>query len=258
MRRMTARQPWARSAALLLLLAVPALPAAAQSIEVQDGADAVGFGLYSEFSPDELLTLNGYTAFSIAGIMDVGGYLGRQSQTVNGVQGDSMTLGFVYNLIPIRQSESIPISLQLRLTWGLTLVNRDVVVAELQDRLPDLPDAFNEDTVDGTRVGYTIGAGVSRNLALREPFWLRLGADVEFRSSRSSYSAVFALTDDDDATVPETVGFRETVLLYVPSVTLSMRVPDGPVVSLGSRFWFDEDNNVVVRPELNLVWLQYQ
>ncbi len=243
---------------LLLLLTALAVPATAQSIEVRDGADAVGFGLYSEFSTSELLTLNGYTAFSIAGTMDVGGYLGRVSETVNGVQGDSMTVGFVYNVIPIRQSESIPISLQLRLTWGLTLVNRDVVVAELQDRLGDLPTEFDLETVDGTRSGYTLGAGISRDFALGGPYWLRLGADVEFRTARSTYSAVFAVGDDDDADAPRVVGFRQTDLLYVPSAALSVRIPDGPVVTFGSRFWFDDGSNVVVRPELNLVWLRYQ
>lgn len=247
-----------RRAVLALLLSAAAAAAGAQSIEVRDGADAVGFGFYGELTSGEAYTLNGYTAFSIAGTMDIGGYLGRKTETVGGVQGDSMTLGFVYNLVPIRQRAGVPVSVQMRLTWGLTLVNRDLVVAELRDRLPELPDQFEVENIDGTRTGYSVGAGISRDIALGEPFWLRLGADIEFRTSRATYSAVFALTEEEDATVPRTVGFRETSLLYVPSVALSMRMPDGPVISFGTRIWFDDERNVVVRPELNLVYLQYQ
>lgn len=242
--------------ALLLVLLLPAA-AAAQSIDVRDGANAVGVGFAAEFSSVEQFTLSGYSAFSISGIMDIGGYLGRVTETVNGVQGDSMTVGFVYNIVPVRQHEGLPFSLQLRMTWGLTLVNRDLVVAELIDRF-DPGQEISAESVDGTRSGYTIGAGISRDVALGDPWWLRLGADAEFRSARSTYSAVFTFSGDEDSTTPQTAGFRETSLLYVPNAALSLRVPDGPVVSLASRFWFDDNRQLVVRPELNLVFLQYQ
>ncbi|TVR32029.1 MAG: hypothetical protein EA404_08620 [Spirochaetaceae bacterium] len=249
-----------RSAVALLLSAVAigaAVPAGAQSIEVRDGANAVGFGLYGEFSSADQFELNGYTAFSIAGIMDIGGYLGRQTQTVNGVQGDNMTIGFLYNLVPVRQRRGFPLTLQLNLSWGLTLVNRDLVVAELSDRF-DPGDDIDADSVDGTRSGYSVGAGVSREFELSGPLWARIGADVQFRSERSTYSAVFTFTGDEDTSVPESVGFRETTLLYAPSVALIVRLPDGPLVTVGSRFWFDEDQELVVRPELNLIMLHYQ
>lgn len=241
----------------LLLLAV-AVPAPAQSIDVYDGSDAVGLGFFSEFSSIEQFSLNGYTSFSIAGIMDIGGYLGRQTEKVNGIQGDNMSFGFVYNLLPVRQSAGAPFSVQMRLTWGLTLVNRDVVVAELRDRIDDLPALFDAGSVDGTRSGYTLGVGLSRSVPLNGHMYLRLGADAEFRTERSTYTAVFSFSDDDDSSAPRTIGFRRTVLLYVPSAAVSIRMPDGPVISFGSRFWFDEDGNVVVRPELNFSWLQYQ
>ena len=249
-----------RVTALLLLLAlVPLTGVPAQSIEVRDGANAVGFGLSSEFGSQEQFTLSGYSAFSIAGIMDIGGYLGRQTETFNDVTGDNMTLGFVYNVIPIRQGAGIPFSLQLRLTYGLTLINRDLVVADLLDRFgATVPGDFEVDSIDGSRSGSSLAAGRCRELGLGGPLWLRLGADVEFRSARSTYNAVFSFSGEEETTTPRSVGFRETSLLYIPSAAISLRIPDGPVVSAGSRFWFDEDQQLVVCPELSLIFLQYQ
>ncbi len=249
-----------RTSVTLLLAAVAlgtAVPVRAQSIEVRDGANAVGFGLYGEFSSADQFELNGYTAFSIAGMMDIGGYLGRQTETVNGVQGDNMTIGFLYNLVPVRQRRGFPLTLQLNLTWGLTLVNRDLVVAELSDRF-DPGDDVDIGSVDGTRSGYTVGAGVSRDFPLSGPLWARIGADVQFRSERSTYSAVFTFSGDDETSAPQSIGFRETTLLYAPSVALILRLPDGPLVTVGSRFWFDEHQELMVQPELNLIMLHYQ
>ncbi len=243
------------SAVALVLLAA-ALPAVAQSIDITDGSNAVGLGFHGELDTDSLLELGGYTAFSIAGIMDIGAYFATGTETVNGVEGSNRTLGALVNLMPFKQRAGVPFSLQLRLRYGATLVDRELVVAELEDR-----EVFEEvRDVDSTRTGYSLGAGLTRDVPLGPLLTLRLGADAEFRAARSSYSAVFSTADDDndDDETEESVGFRETSVLYGPSAGISVQFPRGPVLSFTSRFLFDDDQELVFRPELSLILLQYQ
>jgi len=244
------------SAVALVLLAA-ALPAAAQSIDITDGSNAVGLGFHGELDTGSLLELGGHTAFSIAGIMDIGAYFATATETVNGVEGSNRTLGAILNLMPLKQRAGVPFSLQLRLRYGATFVDRDLVVAELEDR-----DVFEEvRDVESTRTGYSLGAGLTRDVPLGPLLTLRLGADAEFRAARSIYRAVFSAADgddDDDDETEESVGFRETSVLYGPSAGISVRFPRGPVLAFTSRFLFDDDQELVFRPELSLILLQYQ
>ncbi len=228
----------------------------AQSLEVSDGSNAVAFGLYSEVDPEhDLPTVGGYTAFSIAGIMDVGGYFAQTATSVNGTEGNNRSLGFVYNVMPLKQQPRVPVSVQMRLTYGITLVDPDLVYAELLERAELDEDPFEGITnVESTRTHYSLGFGLLRDFSLGRGLTARLGGDVEYRVTRSTFSALLIRAEEDESL--DVPGVRATRLLFGPSAGLSWRISDGPVLTLGSRFWFDDDNEFVVRPELGLILMQ--
>ncbi len=231
-------------------------PVYAQSLEVSDGSNAVAFGLYSEVDPEyDLPMIGGYSAFSIAGIMDIGGYFAQTATSVNGTEGNNRSLGFVYNVMPLKQQPEVPVSLQLRLTYGITLVDPDLVYAELLERAELQEDPFDGiANVESTRTHYSLGFGLLREFALGPVFSARLGGDVEYRVTRSTYSALLTRAEEDESL--DVAGVRETRLLFGPMAGVSVRHPNGPVFSLSTRFWFDEDAEFVVRPELGLVLVQ--
>lgn len=244
--------------AVLILFVSSVTAATGQSSQILDGTNGVGLALYSELDGASLSEIGGYTAYSIAGIMDVGGYLARESETVGDREGTNTTIGFVYNVLPVKQQPGMPFSLQLRLNYGLTLVDRDLVVAELQARTDEVFDDIQ--SVESTRSTYTIAAGIMHDIRREERLSFRLGAEVAYRVKRATYSAVFTSSDDDDddTLTEETLGFRETDFYVVPIAGASWRVPDGPILSVQTRAWLNAEDELVLRPELGIVFPHFQ
>lgn len=222
-----------------------------QSIDVDDRSNAVRIGVYGDIERNVgLRGYGGQTALSIGGVMDVGAFFASRYERVVGVDGVNRSIGFVYNIMPIKQQPGIPLSAQLSLSYGVTFVDPDLVVAALSAPLADDQPFDKVENVDSTRRQFVLGSEVSRTFNLGEPFAIRAGFGAEYQVARTTYSATFTSGEDETT---ETAGEREMSAFVGPNVSLRFRLTDATAVTAGSRFRFSDSGDFTVRPELGVV-----
>ncbi len=232
-----------------------------QSIDIRDGSNAVGISGHLDLDPDlTIRSVGGRSAYSIAGVMDVGVSMSNTMEEIDDTLGTVQTLGLLYSIIPVKQQPGLPVSLQLGLSYGISFVDPVLVRAALErdlDRFDEDPNVIDVRRYDGSRSGYTLSALVSGDVPLNERFALRLGAGGEYRVSRTSYTAFLSPgngTDDDNDI--ELIGDRLQSTHFGPGIGVVYRAPRGLVVSWNNRLLFDESLDVQYRPEISLAILQ--
>ena len=237
------------AAALLVLSS--AMTAHGQSVDVDDRSNAVRIGVYGDIERNVgLRGYGGQTALSIAGVMDVGTFFSSRFERVAGVDGVNRSIGFVYNIMPIKQQFGIPLSAQLSLAYGVTFVDPLLVVATLSAPLADDQPFEKVENVDSTRRQFVLGSEVSRTFHLGRPIAVRAGFGAEYQVARTAYSATFTAGEE---TTTETRGEREMSATVGPSVSLRFQLTDATAVTAGSRFRFSDSGEFTVRPELGVV-----
>ena len=231
----------------------------AQSLELEHGANGIGVGVFGDVLHPSMLEIGNTLGLSIGGTMDIGAYVSRQGESVASDDGTNIALGFLYTIMPIRQQPGVPFSMQLKLTYGLVLVDPIIVAAELRDLFDERaePGAVSE----GTRTVYTLGFGLSHEFRSDRTVAFRIGLDAVYRVQHSAYATTLVPDTDDPADEEPTLfefARRRMTVLYGPSVGLTVRSPLGPAFSFVTRVLLDDELNVSVRPELSVVLYRYE
>lgn len=110
---------------LIALFFCLSLTVYSQSRYLEDGIGGSAFGFNTFISADGLDAVGLSAAYSIGGKMDFGFELNRENGRVNGVDSTVWNFDFVYNLIVIKQTEYVPLSLQLESGYGFSNYSSD-------------------------------------------------------------------------------------------------------------------------------------
>ncbi|MCK5201606.1 MAG: hypothetical protein KAR21_24800 [Spirochaetales bacterium] len=109
---------------LTLLFTLP-ISISAQSRYLEDGIGGPGFEFSMGIVDYGLTTFGMTAAYSIGGIMDIGVFADRETGTLGNDPNTDINVGFLYNLIVVKQTEYIPFNLQLEGSYGYTNVSSD-------------------------------------------------------------------------------------------------------------------------------------
>ncbi len=246
---------------LAFVLAIGTTEGYGQSIEVHDGSNAIGLSGHIDLDSDMTFRSGGgKSAYSIAGVMDIGVSMSNAFEDIEDVVGTVQTLSLHYSVFPVKQQAGIPVSLQLGLSYGLSFLDSRLVLAELERDLDRFGEALSETIdarrYDGSRTGYTLNAVASTDAPLNGRLKLRLAVGGEYRVARTSYTAFLTSGADGDDNEVVLIGDRRQGVYFGPGIGLVYRWPRGLITSWNNRLLFDASFGFQYRPEVSLAILQ--
>lgn len=138
-----------------------------QSRYLENGISGSCFTFNTTFASGGLNSFGASAAYSIGGIMDIGFQLKKEEGVVEGFSSTDWGFDFVYNIIVIKQTDFVPVSLQLEGSYGY--VNR-------------LPENWtnSEDSLDGQ--GFNLGVSVFREFNKKGIISFLIGAKGNYRN----------------------------------------------------------------------------
>jgi hypothetical protein len=145
-----------RAALSILLLVLCYWPSGAQGALLEKGVN--GFGLESIFrlGSDGLRETEIASGYTIAGILDVGAAVDVGFGQLGGYDATDLRTAFEMRVNLVKQTEGVPLSLQLVGSYGLNNV---------------LSEYLDNDNATKRGTGYALGLNLSSNIRLL-PFWL--------------------------------------------------------------------------------------
>lgn len=175
-----------------------------QSRYLEDGIGGPGFEFSMGFVDYNLSTFGVSAAYSIGGMMDIGFYANRETGTLYNFDRIDISFGFLYNLIVVKQTETVPFNLQLDGSYGFTNVDSDFLTNTSQER-------------EGQ--GFTLGVSLYHEILLFQKFGFLVGGKGFYKN--------YVFT--------ETISGRERIeeLKYGFISALSMKLDNWPIIALG-------------------------
>lgn len=210
---------------VLILVFILPMAVSAQSRYLEDGIGGPGFELSMGIVDYNLTTFGMTAAYSIGGIMDIGVFLDREASTIHGYERTDINVGFLYNLIVVKQTEYVPFNLQLEGAYGYTNVDSEYLTGTGQER-------------EGQ--GFQLGVSIYSEI----PAFSKFGILVGGKSFYKNY--VFTQTD---------IGSERTEeLRYGFLSAVSMKLDNWPIISLGVEvLYLIQDPGISVYPSISIV-----
>jgi len=173
--------------------------------------------------------------YSIAGILDIGAGLTYALGELGGYSSSDLRIAFDYRVNVLKQSEGVPLSLQIMGSYGLNDVSSEY--------LDGPPAKIRRGT------GYTIGLDLSRNFRLVRFLLLHLNLLVDYES--------FAYTDRLEST-PTVIDNEERTrnLSYGGGGGFLFVFPKGQTLAIRVEVRADEDSALQIHPVLGVAFPQ--
>ncbi len=209
---------------LILLLAVP-MVVSAQSRYLENGIGGPGFE-FSVVVDDDILSTIGITAaYSIGGIMDIGVFVDRETGTLYDFDRTDINVGFLYNLIVVKQTEYVPFNLQLEGAYGYTNISSEYL------------DFWG---IQRIGQGFKFGISVYSELTLFSHFAILVGGKGSYKN--------YIFT--------ETIAGSERIeeLQYGFISAFSMKLDNWPIIALGVEVLYSTpDPGISVKPSISII-----
>jgi len=201
-----------------------------QGTYLEKGVNGFGVELRTMVSPQAFNGVGFSTGYSIAGILDVGFLLDYTLGEISGSDSSELAFGFDYNVNVLKQSETVPLSVQITGSYGLARVESDFLESNDLER---------------TATGYTIGLDLARNFRLTSYWLLRINALIDYKSF--SY-----LTTDRSAVPPTPSTTQEYVrdLYWGGGLGFLFVFPKGQILAIQAELRADQDQKLEIRPIL--------
>ena len=218
----------------IVVFLVCSFGAFAQGAYLEKGQNGFGGEVRLMWSQDGFRGLGVVTGYSIAGILDIGFDLGYTLGEIGGSSASELGIGFAYRAHVLKQSPRIPLSMQIKGSYGLVNVNSDYLEANYLIR---------------RATGYTIGVDLSRNFRLTSYWLLRLNVLVDYES--------FAFTETDTSVAPPTVA-QEYVrnLFFGGGLGFLFVFPMGSTLAVQAELRADQDLELQIHPILAVAFPQ--
>ena len=155
-------------ASLILLYILCSLSGFSQGAYLDKGENGFGAEVRAIWSPAEFKGVGFTGGYSIGGILDVGLRMDYSLGELSGSDSTELSFGFDYNVIVVKQSDSVPLSLQILGSYALTNVTSDYLEAN---------DLVRRAT------GYTIGLSLGRDFRLTSYWRVRLTGLLDYHSA---------------------------------------------------------------------------
>lgn len=173
---------------LILLFLCLVLNGFSQSRYLENGIGGSCFAFNTNFSSPGITSLGASAAYSIGGIMDIGFQLSRENGTIEGTDSTAWNFDFLYNIIVIKQSDVIPLSIQLEAGYGFSNISSNYLTT-------------NNITRGGQ--GFNMGASVFREFNSKGLFSFLVGGKINYKNFMftevdSSGTASLTTTDRDE------------------------------------------------------------
>lgn len=200
-----------------------------QGTYLEKGISGFGAGLRTMVSPQAFKGVGFSTGYSIAGILDIGFSLDFTLGEISGNDASELAFGFDYNVNVLKQSNNIPLSVQINGTYQLTSVYSDYL-----------------ENIDRQRraTGYIIGLDLARSFRLTSYWLLRLNALADYRS--------FTYNITDTSAAPPVVVDQERIstLSWGGGLGFLFVFPKGQTLALMAEVRADQDLDLEIRPIL--------
>jgi hypothetical protein len=202
----------------------------AQGIYLEKGDNGFGGEFRTVWNREGFEATEVTVGYSIAGILDIGGGLTYTTGKLGGFSSSDLRFAFNYRINMLKQSSQVPLSLQIRGSYGL-----NDVISEYLDN----------DNATRRGTGYTIGLNITRNFRLAQFLLLHLNMLVDYESI--SYS-----------TVGDTLNFEDHVrnLYYGGGGGFLFIFPKGQILGIRAEVWADEDLALQIHPIVGIAFPQ--
>ena len=222
----------------VVLLAALAVSATGQSVTPADTANSLILGSALTVAAGQPPVIEVRTSYSIAGTLDIGFVYGLSLGASEEIR---TTIGLSYAVAPVKQSATVPVSIQVYGEYAHRSVRSDFLT---RNRLIQ----------EGH--GYGVGLLVARDFALMDWLSLRVGAVSEFTRYTETTALSFVFDPDTFIGEPD-VDYREyplsdqlSSLAFGPCLALVASSPNGHSYGMSFAVLFDQDGTIDFKPGL--------
>jgi hypothetical protein len=218
---------------IFIFFSVAVININSQSRYLENGIGGSAFQINTVFADTELLSAGLSAAYSIGGIMDIGFQLNRELGTVYGYESTCWSFDFLYNIIVLKQTDYIPLSLQLESTYGFTNVSSDYLTA-------------TDKTREGQ--GLQLGASFFREFFPKKLFSFLIGAKGIYKN--------YKFTEVDSA-LSTTLTERSEEFSFGGIVAVSFKPKKWPIFSIEVEVLFNQTSGISVEPSFLITSPKY-
>ncbi|MBB6479272.1 hypothetical protein [Spirochaeta isovalerica] len=218
-----------------VLISAFLLPAAAQSLYLEDGIGGSAFGLSTTINGDGFKSAEVSAAYSIGGMMDIGFQLNRISGEILTYESTDWNFEFLYNLIVLKQGDYNPVNLQLEGLFGYSNITSVV---------------YDNNSITEEGMGFQIGTTISHEFFKERLFSFLIGGKAHYKN--------YLYTKTDPNEVPTVSTERYESLAAGGLVAISLRPENFPIVTVETSIIYDITNDKLnVTPTLYLISPRY-
>ena len=215
---------------------------AGQSITLTETRNSIIVGSALTITGQQSLGMEIGTAYSIAGVLDIGFVYATSSGAAEETRTD---IGLSYAVALVKQNVTVPLSVQLYGEYTHRSVQSDFL-------------SRNRLLREGQ--GYGVGLIVARDFSLIDWLSLRVGAATEFTRYTETTELTFVYDPDTFIGEPD-VDYREyplvdrlSALSYGPYVALIGNLPNGLTFGVSLAGLFGQEGFAELRPALHLAF----
>ena len=193
-----------------------------QSRYLESGIGGSCFKINTAIEEEQFLSAGISAAYSIGGIMDIGVSLVRETGTILTYSSTDWRFSLMYNLIVIKQTSYVPLSVQLEGNYGYTNVSSEYL---------DINQFSRESQ------GYDLGISLFREFNRRGIISVIAGA-------KGVYNNTLLTEMNNQVPSDPTINFeeREEVLLWGGLSAITVKPDKWPYFSLELNVLFDQTN----------------
>jgi len=221
-----------KSTCFILFLFILSVNTYSQSRYLENGIAGSAFKFNTKLSDSGLKSVGISAAYSIGGIMDIGLEMNRQSEKILTHVGTNWNLNFLYNIIVLKQSDYIPLSIQLEGKYGFTNVTSDTLILN---------------TLEGQ--GFNLGISVFREFFSKKLISFLIGA-------KGSYSNFNYTEMDSSSTIISSD--RIECFSFGGIVALSLKPPKWPIFTIEVEAFYNQTvGEISVEPSFLVIAPSY-
>ena len=223
---------------LILFSIIIIAPLSAQSRYLENGIGGSCVSWEGVVDSTGLFDMGIAASYSIGGIMDIGFQLNREIGLIENYSKVDWNYAFLYNLIIIKQTKSVPFSFQLEGSYGFS--NTD------SDGLQNLH-------FTNSGQGFQIGGLVYREFKILSSWSLLLGVEGAYRNY------LYTMMDETNPASPVIDSLnRIEDFQWGGLAAVTFRAEHWPVISLESGICYDQNSGrILVEPKISIISPSY-